>query len=339
MPRSRFDAEAAIVEVTRGNHVECRHRVDIVIADADGNLVRSFGDPRRPVFPRSSIKALQALPLIESGAADRFRLEPHQIALACASHNGEEMHVETATGMLAAAGLTEQCLECGAQLPDRLDDRNRLALSGEQPRAIHNNCSGKHSGFLCLAVEEGMDPQGYVRLGHRVQKTIAATLTEVTGATHGEDNHAIDGCSMPTYAIPLENLARAFARFGVGNDGGKVRSRAMIRLRDACMAHPEMVAGTGRFDTEIMSALKGRAFTKSGAEGVFVAALPEKGMGIALKVHDGAERASQVAIAACIESLLELDETEAKALKGLSNPVLLNRNDIEVGRVRPGFAA
>ncbi|MCB1457136.1 MAG: asparaginase, partial [Nitratireductor sp.] len=148
-----------------------------------------------------------------------------------------------------------------------------------------------------------------------------------------------DGCSIPTYAIPLENLARAFARFGVGNDGGKVRSRAMIRLRDACMAHPEMVAGTGRFDTEIMSALKGRAFTKSGAEGVFVAALPEKGMGIALKVHDGAERASQVAIAACIESLLELDETEAKALKGLSNPVLLNRNDIEVGRVRPGFAA
>ncbi|MEZ5872700.1 MAG: asparaginase [Nitratireductor sp.] len=328
----------ATVEVTRGNFVECRHSVDIIIADTAGRVVRSFGDPERRTFPRSAIKALQALPFVESGAVDRLKLETRHVALSCASHNGEEMHVAGARQMLSAAGLGEHCLECGAQLPDRQPDRDRLAVQGVSPGAIHNNCSGKHSGFLCFAVEEGMDPQGYVRVGHRVQKAIAGTLEEVTGAPHREDNHAIDGCSIPTYGIALQNLASAFARFSVGEDAGRERSRAMIRIRDACMAHPEMVAGTERFDTAIMSALKGRVFTKSGAEGVFVAALPEKGMGIALKVHDGAERASQVAIAACIESLLELDETEAKALKGLSNPVLLNRNGIAIGNVRPAFS-
>ena len=336
MPRS-ISVQSAIVEVVRGPSVECRHLVDIVIADAEGSIVKSFGDAQRLVYPRSSIKSLQALPLIESGAADRLKLKPRHIALACASHNGEEMHVTTAREMLAAAGLGEHCLECGAQLPDRQSDRDRLAVEGISPGAIHNNCSGKHSGFLCFAVEEGMDPQGYVRVGHRVQKAIAQTLSEVTASPHGQDNCGIDGCSIPTWTIPLENLAKAYARFGVGEGGGRERSKAMLRLRDACMEHPEMVAGTDRFDTAIMSALKGRVFTKSGAEGMFVAALPEKGLGIALKVHDGAERASEVAIAACIESLLELDEAEANTLKRLSNPVQKNRNDLVVGSLRPAF--
>ncbi|MFZ1814253.1 MAG: asparaginase [Rhizobiaceae bacterium] len=330
-----MSSSPAIVEVTRGDVVESRHLVDIVIADASGKIVSIRGDADRPVFPRSAIKALQALAMVESGAPDRFALEPRHIALACASHYGEEMHVRTAGEMLAASGLDETCLECGAQLPERLDDRNRLAREGEAPRSIHNNCSGKHSAFLCYAVEEGYDPRGYVRIGHKVQQDIAAILTEVTGARHEEANHGIDGCSIPTYAIPLRNLATAFARFAASEDKSRQRAKAMTRIREACLQHPEMVGGTGAFDTRIMEALKGRAFTKTGAEGVYVAALPELAMGVALKVHDGASRASEVAIAASIESLLELDENEANALKELRQPPITNRRDLTVGMIRP----
>ncbi len=321
------------VEVMRGNRVESRHAVDAVIADAAGNLVRVHGEAGRPVFPRSAIKALQALALVESGAADRFGLEPRHIALACASHNGEEMHVRTAAEMLARAGLSPVCLECGAQAPSLKEDYDRMILAGEAPQAIHNNCSGKHSGFLCFAAHEGMEMQGYVKFGHPLQRAIAAILTETTGAPHGEENHGIDGCSIPTYAIPIRSLAVAFARLGVGEGGGPVRSKAMLRIRDACIAHPQMVHGTGGFDTLVMQALKGRAFTKTGAEGVFVAALPELGLGIALKVHDGAKRASEAAMASFIESLMEVEETTAKLLKGFSKHELRNWNSIAVGKV------
>ncbi len=322
------------VEVTRGGHVESRHLVDAVIADADGKIVRVHGIAQRPVFPRSANKALQALALVESGAADKFGLEPRHIALACASHNGEEMHVAAAGEMLAKAGMPQTCLECGAQLPSLKADQDRLALAHEPARAIHNNCSGKHSGFLCYAAGEGIDPAGYVKFGHKVQRAIAANLTEVTGAVHGEDNYGIDGCSIPTYAIPLENLAVAYARFSVGADKDAGRAAAMVRIRDACMAHPEMVAGTGRFDTEIIAGMKGRVFSKTGAEGVFVVSLPELGIGFALKAHDGAARAAEVATARLIESLLQLSQTEAKLLKRLANPQMHNWNGIHVGGLR-----
>jgi L-asparaginase II len=321
------------VEVSRGNSVESRHLVDAVIADASGRLVRVHGEAERPVFPRSAIKALQALALVESGAADRWGLEPRHVALACASHNGEEMHVRTAAEMLARAGLSPVCLECGAQPPSLKADYDRMILAGEKPQAIHNNCSGKHSGFLCFAAHEGMDTKGYVKFAHPVQRAIAAILTETTGAPHGAENHGIDGCSIPTYSIPLKSLAVAFARFGVGDGGGPLRSKAMLRIRDACLAHPQMVHGSGGFDTEVMAALKGRAFTKTGAEGVFVAALPEQGLGIALKVHDGAKRASEAAMALFIESFLEVEETQAKLLKGFSKHELRNWNSITVGKV------
>ncbi len=322
------------VEVTRGGHVESRHLVDAVIADASGAIVRVHGIAERAVFPRSSSKALQALALVESGAADRFGLEPRHIALACASHNGEEMHVATAGEMLAKAGLPQTCLECGAQLPSLKADRDALTLAGQPARAIHNNCSGKHSGFLCFAAGEGIDPAGYVKFGHKVQRAMAANLTQVTGAQHGEDNFGIDGCSIPTWAIPLKNLAVAFAKLGVGEDRDAGRGKAMLRIRNACMAHPQMVGGTGCFDTDLMAGMAGRVFTKTGAEGVFVAALPELGMGFALKAHDGASRAAEVATARLIESLLQLSENEAKLLKRLGNPQLHNWNGIHVGGLR-----
>ncbi len=322
-----------MVDVTRGNHVESRHAVDAVIADASGNLVTAYGSPDRPVFPRSAIKALQALALVESGAADKFGLEQRHIALACASHNGEDIHVRTAAEMLARAGLEPRCLECGAQPPSLKADYDRMILAHEKPQAIQNNCSGKHSGFLCYAAGEGLDPRGYVKFNHPVQQTIAAILTETTGATHGEANHGIDGCSIPTYLIPLHKLAIAFARFGAAEGGGPVRSGAMKRIADSVFAHPEMVHGTGGFDTVVMRELGQKAFTKTGAEGVFIAALPELGLGIALKVHDGAKRASEAAMAVLLQSLLKLEENQSKLLSGFGNHELRNWNGIMVGRV------
>ncbi len=322
-----------IVEATRGPLIESRHEVDIVVADAAGTIHSVFGDKDRPVFPRSANKALQALALVESGAAQQFGFTDRHLALACASHNGEERHTQAAGEMLALSGLDATCLECGAHWPKRHEDQVRLIEAGHSPGAIHNNCSGKHSGFLAFAVHQGFAPTGYVRFAHKVQRAIAGILEEVTGARHGENNHGIDGCSIPTYAIPLENLAVAFAKFGVGRAGGPERAKAMIRLRDACFAHPEMVAGTGRSDTAIMGALKGRAFTKTGAEGVFVAALPKLGLGIALKARDGATRAAEAAVAATMDSLLELSEEERKALAQFSNPAFTNWTGIEVGKI------
>ena len=328
-----------VVETLRGGRVESLHAVDAVVASSDGSIVAIHGDGGRGVFPRSSIKALQALPLVESGAADRFGFTTAHLALACSSHNGEPMHTQGAGEMLAAAGLSPTCLECGAQLPHHASDHEALVRAGMPVTAIHNNCSGKHSGFLAFAVQQGFQPAGYVRFGHPVQKEIAGVLETVTGAAHGEDNYGIDGCSIPTYEIPLASLARAYAKFAIGEDAGKVRSAAMLRLRDACMAHPEMVAGTGGFDTAIMQAMAGRVFTKTGAEGVFAVAIPELGLGAALKCRDGAGRAAEVACAFLVESLLEaaeseLSQDELNALKRLANPVLKNRNRIEVGGLR-----
>jgi L-asparaginase II len=334
---------SAIVEVTRGHdgteHVESVHKLDIVVADASGKIVNAWGEPGRKVFPRSAIKALQALALVESGAADKFALTTSHLAIACSSHFGEPFHTKAASEILAKAGLDGTCLECGAQLPHHRRDMDRLVAEGKPVTALHNNCSGKHSGFLAFAAHQGLPVKGYVKFGHTVQKKIAGILESATGAKHGKDNYGIDGCSIPTYEIPLDSLAIAFAKFGVGESEGKERSAAMIRLRDACMAHPEMIAGTGGFDTELMQAMKGRVFVKYGAEAVHTISVPELGFGAAIKCHDGSQRATESACAALVESLLQqtesgLSPTEAKALKRLANPVLKNRNGIEVGQVR-----
>lgn len=321
----------AVVEASRGGRCESRHLVDIVVADAAGAIHSVWGKQDQPVFPRSAIKALQALPLIESGAADAYSYEPHHIALSCASHNGEDKHVAMAAQMLERASLEPDCLECGAQPPFLQADCDRLALAHQEPQAIHNNCSGKHSGFLAFATHTGLPTSGYIELNHPVQREVAGVLSEITGVPHREENHGIDGCSIPTFAIPLENLAIAFARLGVGEGGGPKRSAAMARVRKACVAHPDMVAGTGRFDTDFMEAMQGKVFTKTGAEGVFTAALTGTGLGIALKCHDGATRAAETAIAHIVHRLSDENQNTPQIPDRFLNPVLRNWNGIETG--------
>lgn len=326
-------ADPVLVEVTRGPVVESRHRGAIAIVDVNGKRRAAIGDVEQAVFPRSAVKALQALPLVESGAADRYGFGSPELALACSSHNGERRHVRTATAMLAAAGRGIANLECGPQMPCESAARE-LILAGKSPTAIHNNCSGKHSGFICFACHTGLEPAGYVQPDHPVQREITATLSAMTDTILDERNRGVDGCSIPTYAVPLTALARGFARFGTGQGFGPKRAEAARRIREAVAAHPFMVAGTGRFDTRLMERFGQRAFIKTGAEGVYCGALPELGYGIALKCDDGAGRAAEVAMAALIERFLPLNGEEQAAFAPFRETVLTNWNGIEVGRVR-----
>jgi L-asparaginase II len=333
-----------LVEAWRGNTVESTHRGSLAIVDAEGRLVLALGDIQRPVFPRSAIKVLQALPLVDSGAAARFGLGDEELALACASHGGEAAHVQTAAGMLAKVGLDAVALECGAHWPGYDAATRALAAGGGTPSALHNNCSGKHAGFVCVAcLMAGADDaegarafvRGYVRPEHPVMREVAAALQATTDIDLARAPVGTDGCSIPTYGIPLRHLALAFARVGTGAGLSPGHGRAALRLRQAVAKAPFMVAGTGRFDTRVMQRLGERVFCKVGAEGVYCAALPEQGLGVAIKMDDGnTARAAEVAMAAAIEALLPLAHGDAAFMRGFSDVALRNWNGTEVGALR-----
>jgi len=330
-----------LVQAWRGETVESAHVGALVVTDTDGGVRVALGDVDRPVFPRSAVKALQALPLVASGAAARLALTDDELAIACASHNGEPAHVRTVQGMLAKAGLDEGALECGTHWPALDTAARALAVSGRHASALHNNCSGKHAGFLCLGcmlcddeTELRRFVEGYVAPMHPLMREVDAALQAATGFDLDEAPRATDGCSIPTYAIPLRRLALAFARLGSGIGLGEGHARAARRLRQAVAAAPFMVAGTGRFDTRVMQHLGERVFCKVGAEGVYCAALPDQGLGVAIKIDDGNNaRAAEVTMAAVIEALLPLGPEDAAFMHGLSDVRLHNWNGLEVGRL------
>jgi L-asparaginase II len=321
-----------IAEVTRGGIVESRHTGSYAVVDASGKLVAGAGAIAQAIFPRSAIKAFQCLPLIESGAADRFGLGDDELALACASHGGEAPHVRVAASMLAKAGMSETQYECGAHWPSDLSAQHDLVRHAQQPRAIHNNCSGKHAGMLALARQLGVSTDGYTRIDHAVQRAVARTMSELCDVDIDAQPHGIDGCSVPTWAVPLRNLALGFARFGSGATLSDGRQAACRRVVEAVRAHPFMVAGTNRFCTRVMQAVP-RAFVKTGAEGVFCGAVPHAGLGIALKCDDGANRASESAMAALMASLPVWTNAERQALKTFAATDLSNWRKIHVGDV------
>ena len=337
------ESDPVVVEVTRGSTVESLHRGAAIVVDADGRSVFACGNVDRPVYPRSAVKALQALALVESGIADRFGLSDPELALACASHSGEPAHVEAASSILAKAGRDAAALECGAHWPGVMaETAYKLAASGARPSALHNNCSGKHAGMICLACGEGIEPCGYIRRTHPVQRRIADVLAEVTGTVIDESTPCgTDGCSIPTFGFPLRALALAFARFGTGHGLGPDRARAALRLRAAVAGHPFFVAGTDRFDTRAMTILGAKVFTKTGAEGVHCAAFPDAGLGVAVKCADGSNRASEVMMAALIVRFVPMTADQAQAFAPLRAPVLKNWNGIAVGALRTAgpFAA
>ena len=324
-----------LVEVIRGSLLESEHRGRVAVIDADGNAVLRLGDVARPVFPRSAVKPLQALPLVETGAADRFGFGADELAVASASHAGEPAHVALVEHMLARAGLDAAALVCGAHPPIHAPSAQALARSGREPSALHNNCSGKHAGFLCVACAMEANPAGYADPAHPVQRAVKAAIEGIAGVALEDRSRAIDGCSVPTWALPLEKLAHGFARFGTGRGLDPHRAEAAARIRAACAANPYLVAGTGRFCTRVMAHFGGRVLVKGGAEGVLCGALPEAGLGIAVKCDDGAARATEVVMAALISRLLALDDADRGALAPLVQPGLRNWNGVEVGVLRP----
>jgi L-asparaginase II len=332
-----------LVHAMRGRSVESTHRGSLAIVDADGASVCVVGDVQRPVFPRSAVKVLQALPLVASGAADAFGLSDEELALACASHSAEPRHVAAAASMLAKAGLDETVLECGAHWPGNEAAHRELARTVSEPRALHNNCSGKHAGFVCLgcllARARGSDPRafvrGYVQGDHPVMREVTLALQAATGCDLSRAPMGTDGCSIPTFGIPLKSLAAAFARVGTETGLSAAHAAAARRLRAAVAQAPFFVAGSGRFDTRVMERLGARVFCKVGAEGVYCAALPEQGLGVAIKIDDGNNaRAAEVVMAAAIESLVRLERDEREFMRGLSELRLANWNGIEVGALR-----
>jgi L-asparaginase II len=306
-----------LVEVARADIVESRHRGAIAVADAGGNLLFSLGDVARPIFPRSAIKVLQAIPLVESGAADALGLGDAELAVACASHSGDKVHLESVRAIIAKVGLDEDMLACGAHWPLGERASRDLMLAGMRPQPIHNNCSGKHAGMLAACLQSGLDPIGYERHDHPLQQAIKRIVAEVCGADLGSAEMGIDGCSVPTFALPLQSLATGFARIGSGKGLPRERTEAVRRLTRACFAKPVLMAGEGRFDTLVLGGLVNKAFSKGGAEGVHVAALPELEIGIALKIDDGAKRGTELVMAHLLAQLLPgADRVLAAYLKG-----------------------
>jgi len=328
-----------IIEVTRGDMVESRHRAHIAVVDPAGKVVRAWGDIEPPVYGRSAIKPLQALPLIESGAADRFGVSVAETALACASHNGEPRHVELVTAWLARIGCSGADLECGSHAPYQEASVEALIRAGRKPDATYNNCSGKHTGFLSTARHLGEPTTGYIHYEHPVQQRILGVLEQMTGLRLGEAPRGIDGCGIPVIGIPLGNMAMAMARLADPDDHvPPARAAAAKRILAAMASEPFLVAGTGRFCTKVMEIVGTKVVLKTGAEGVYTAALPTLGLGVALKVEDGAARAAEAAMGRVLRELKLLAADEEKTLADALTPPIRNRVGRETGRIRPAAA-
>lgn len=321
-----------MIELWRGGLREGVHRGHAVIHDGR-DIVAAWGDPAAVIFPRSSCKMVQALPLLESGAADAAGLTPEQLALSCASHNGAVLHVEKVGTWLHGLGLGDDDLRCGCHKPWDKAEAKRLTCSDHAPSQMHNNCSGKHAGFLTWTRHAKAGPE-YVEVDHPLQQAIRQATAEVTGEEPA--GVGIDGCSAPNFACSITGLARSMAAFA--QPTGDARGRGMGRLVEAMTAHPELVAGEGRACTELMQAMNGRVAVKTGAEAVFIAIIPEKKLGVAVKIEDGGTRASEAAIAALLVHLGVLDANHPVVGRLLTDP-MKNWRGLEVGglRLSPGF--
>ena len=317
-----------MVEIWRGEFLESQHMGHAVVCNAAGEVLEAWGDRDKVILPRSSSKMLQALPLIESGAAAAFGLNSEHLALSCASHQGAAIHAQRVTKWLDHLGLDDSAFRCGPQKPADYEEEVRLIKSDLSPCQYHNNCSGKHSGFLTLSKHLGAGPE-YIDLDHPVQIAARQVFEEMTGMT--SPGYGIDGCSAPNFATKLSGFGTALAR--MTQFGLDVRGKATQSLVEAMMLHPELVAGEGRACTNLMRAMNGKAAIKTGAEAVFAAILPEKGLGIAVKIDDGSTRAAEAAIAGLLVRYGVLDADHEMAQRYMVGPIK-NWRGIVTGRMR-----
>lgn len=328
-------APPVLVECMRGGHVESVHRGALAVTDTDGSVQYSIGDIDKLGFPRSAIKAVQALPMMESGAAERFGFSEAELAVACASHSGEALHVGLVRSMLRKAGIEETALLCGAHWPLGRESERALARKGKTPTSLHNNCSGKHAGMLAAIAHRGGVSSAYVDPHHPLQEEVCDILQDMSGIPIDRSKFGIDGCSLPNWLMPLRGMATLFARFATGSGQDQKRAKACRTLMRACFKEPEAMGGAGRFCSRILKAFPNWVFLKEGAEGVYCGAFPELGLGFAAKIEDGARRGTEVLIANLISALLPNKAKGAAILDDYRSMTLRNWSGTEMGAIRP----
>jgi len=324
-----------LVEVTRNATVESRHFGAAVVCDYKGDVLQSWGDIEGLVFPRSALKPMLAIHLIESGASDYYALNDAELSLACSSHQGEDMHQTLVQSWLNRLGLTEEHLACGPVLPEHTESAHQLLASGQQGCRIHHNCSGKHSGFLTTALHLGLPLDNYHLAEHPLQQLSLDTLSDLADIELNQYPMGIDGCGLPAPTMPLLQLARATARFAKPVDLSESREKSIYRLHEAITNEPLYIAGHGTVVSELNEVTKGSVLAKTGAEGILTAALPERGLGIAVKIADGSSRARSVALFAILDHLGVLSDDEKHELQAHIAPTLINSRGIAVGDIRP----
>lgn len=319
----------------RGEMIENRHRGAVAVCAPDGSLLHSWGDVGALVYPRSAIKALQALPLVETGAADHFALSDAELALACSSHNAEPAHTEAVQKWLKRIELDPDALECGAHPPLHAPTAAALIVNRREPGRIHNNCSGKHSGMLTTARFLGEATLGYIKREHPVQQRWFEALADMTDADVNRLPWSYDGCGIPVIALPLRSMATAFARVAAPDDLPAKRGAALERITAAIAQHPFMVAGSGRLCTEVMQLTGRRVVVKTGADGVYTAALRDRNLGIALKIDDGSREAAEITLLAILNHLGALQADELEALAARARVPIINTRGVLTGRREP----
>jgi L-asparaginase II len=326
-----------LVEVTRGSLVESKHFGDLVIVGRDGRVMWSVGDPYRVTYARSSAKPLQALPLLESGAAEALHMTDEEVALACASHSGEPAHVERIAAFLQRIGVDVSKLQCGVHPPYNGDAHAVLMRSGQELTSIHNNCSGKHAGMLALAKFMGADLDTYLEPTHPVQQAIFQVVQDVCGLSAEQIHVGTDGCGVPVFGVPIDRLAHTFSQFADPRGLPEPRARAMRRIRDAMIGYAHLVAGTGRFCTGLMEAAEGAILGKAGAEGVYCLGVLPEGYGLCVKIDDGNARAAYPAVVEALTQSGIVNSTITTKLSEFHQPQLRNHKGTLVGRVMPKF--
>ncbi len=322
-----------LVEVTRGAEVESRHRGQITVVDAGGKVVRHLGDPEVLVCMRSLAKPFQALPLLTTGAAAAFKFSPEELALFCGSLSGQDFQVELVEKVLARIGLTSQALQCGSHPPLHRPSAQALAQAGVKPTALHHTCAGKHASMLALCVYHGWPLDGYLAVDHQVQRLILKTVGDMVEVAPEHIPVALDGCGAPVFYVPLMNIAVGYARLAAAKAGTPAGT-----LMAAILAHPRHIAGDGRLDTDLMLALPGRIFAKSGAEGGYALALIKEGLGVAVKIEDGQARALNPTIIAVLEQMGLFPAEAGEVLAAYRQQPILNHLKQEVGQIRPVFS-
>ncbi|MBM7693863.1 L-asparaginase II [Peribacillus deserti] len=326
-----------LVQVTRGSIIESAHRGHIAVVDSKGELLFYAGNPEKIVFARSSMKPIQAIPVVETGAADRFKLDDADLSLCCASHSGEVMHTGRVHSILGRAGLEASHLQCGTHIPHWPDSYIQLMKEGKEVTPLYNNCSGKHTGMLVTAKHLHESVEDYYELSHPVQQRILSAVSEMTNYPAEKIEIGIDGCGVPVHGLPLKNIAFAYARMANPHLLSDDRKLSVRRITKSLIAAPEMVGGTERFCTDFMKAGNGRFFGKAGAEGVYCIGDLETGIGIAIKIEDGNGRAVYPAAVETLKQLNLLSSQQLEELKGYCQPKLVNARKESVGELIPDF--